>query len=148
MLKRTGAFLLAVIVAAVLGSVVQSLFNLAALQGIGAQVPLMLWVETILHDLAGFGPLFAAMVSVSLICALPVAALVARMTPSLRAPVFAAAGAAGLWAAFVLANHLAPMPTLIAATRTLPGLITMLACAALGGFIYARCTVQKRVWIN
>ena len=138
MLKRMLVFVLAVAAAALSGSVIQSLFNLAALQGIGASLSLSLWLQTIFHDLTGFAPIYAAVVALSLICAFPVAALVARMMPAQRALIFAFAGAAGLWAALMLANHVAPMPTLIAATRTLPGLLAMMACNALGGLVYSK----------
>lgn len=146
MILRLAWFLLAVLIATVTGSLVQSLFNLAALQGIGVSIPVALWLQTITHDLIGFAPLYAGVVLVSFALAFPVAALVARLVARLipgnaphgRSLIFAAAAATGIAVAFQIANASLPMPTLIAATRTLPGLLAMMACSALGGWVYTR----------
>lgn len=131
-------FLLAVLLASLTGSVVQSLFNLAALQQLGEAIPVTLWVWTIGQDLLGFAPLYTVVVFLSLFLAFPVAAVVARWMPTWRGPIFAAAGATGILVAFETANASLPMPTLIAATRTLPGLLAMMACCALAGWLYTR----------
>lgn len=142
MILRLAWFLLAVLTATVTGSLVQSLFNLAALQGIGVSIPVALWLQTITHDLIGFAPMYAGVVLVSFALAFPVAALVARLIPGIaphgRSLIFAAAAATGIAVAFQIANASLPMPTLIAATRTLPGLLAMMACSALGGWVYTR----------
>lgn len=138
MIVRFAWFLLAVLIATASGSLVQSLFNLAALQGIGAPIPVLLWLQTIIHDLIGFAPLYAAVVLVSFALAFPVAALVASVVPRWRSLVFAAAAATAIAVAFQIANASLPMPTLIAATRTLPGLLAMMACCAVAGWAYTR----------
>lgn len=134
-------FVLAVLAASLLGSVIQSQFNLAQIAALGAEVPPALWWSTTLEDMVGFGPLYAAMMAVALLPALLVAALVCRWLPpgeALRLTVFAAAGAVGIFAAFQLANMAAPMPTLIAATRGLGGTLAMMLSGALGGWVFAR----------
>ena len=47
---------------------------------------------------------------------------------------------AGLWLTFLLTNMFAPMPTLVAATRTAGGLAAMLATAAIAGWLLAMLT--------
>jgi NhaP-type Na+/H+ or K+/H+ antiporter len=49
----------------------------------------------------------------------------------------AVSGAVGLWVAFLIADHYAPMPTLIAATRTNVGTFFMILSGFVGGAVYA-----------
>lgn len=142
-------FLLAVIAAALLGSVIQSQFNLGAISALGAEVPVALWLTTTLQDLAGFAPLYAGIVAVALLPALIAAALVSHWcvpasAQGLQAVVYAVAGAVGLFVAFQLADAFAPMPTLIAATRTAGGTLAMMASGALGGWLFARLVMLGR----
>ena len=136
-------FILAVLCASLAGSVIQSQFNLVAISALGAPVPVPVWLATTLEDLAGFAPLYAAMMAVSLLLALPVAALALRvLTPAQRStwqlPVYVLAGALGICVAFLAANAAAPMPTLIAATRSGAGTLAMMLSGALGGWVFAR----------
>ena len=61
-------FLLAVLLTSVLGAVLQTQFNLANLQALGAPMPLMVRLHTTGLDLLGFSPTFAVLV----ICGLSV----------------------------------------------------------------------------
>ena len=136
-------FILAVLCGSLAGSVIQSQFNLAAISGLGAEIPLPVWFATTLEDIVGFAPLYAGMMAVSLLLGLLAAALCLRwLTPAQRAtwqvPVYALAGALGIFVAFQAANAAAPMPTLIAATRCVPGTLAMMLSGALGGWIFAR----------
>lgn len=134
------AFLAALVVAVIWGAVVQTQFNLAALQALGADVPLALRIQTTLQDLLGFGPLYAALVGVALGLAFVVAALIARVASRGRGVLFALAGFAGLIAAIRIVDSLVPPPVLIAATRSTLGLIAMTLGGAWGGGLYARLT--------
>ena len=130
-------FLLAVVVAAALGSIVQTQYNLGAIQAIGAEIPFTVRAAATLHDLWAFAPLYAVMVAVAFLVAFPAAWWVVRRRGNRRVGWFAAAGAVGILAAFIAANFLAPMPTVIGATRGVFGSLAMMATAAAGAALFA-----------
>lgn len=131
------SFVLAVLLAAVLGSIFQTQANLAALQALGAPVPLGVRLGTTCLDIFGFGPTFALLTGLGFLFALPLAAWCAWRLPLLHWSIFALAGAAAVWGALSLANVLLPMPTLIAADRTLAGTLGLMACGSLGALLFA-----------
>lgn len=133
-------FLLAVLLASVLGSVLQTQFNLANLQALGAPMPLEVRAYTTCLDLLGFSPIFAALVILGFIFALPAASLLARSWPTGRWLLFALAGALAVWLAMALVNALLPMPTLIGANRSLAGTLGLMACGSLGALLFAMLT--------
>lgn len=138
-LTLLGHFVLALLVVTVLGSIIQTQLNLLALQGLGAEVSLMVRLETTVLDILRFGPVFASIVACSMLLALPMAAWLSRyVKPIWRAPLCALAGAVGLWVALRVVDALAPMPTLIAATRSVAGTLAIITSAALGGWLFAR----------
>lgn len=139
-------FLLSVLVATVLGTLMQSQLNLYELQQLGTPISLEQRMLTSLRDLTGFTPIFALMVSVTFICALPVAAGMSRIFKPWRGLLFALAGGVGIWVAFRVADHFLPMPTFIAATRETTGLLLMMAAVAVGSWLFGRLTrpVVKR----
>ncbi len=141
MMRRIPFFLLAVMLASVLGALVQTHVNLAVLQDLGVPLPLDVRVNSYRHDLLGFTPLYGVLVLVAFACALPVAAGLARRWDKGRWLLFAGAGACGLWLAFTLVNALAPPPTLIAANRSLGGTLGLLAGGSLGALLYAWLTL-------
>ncbi|TBU71521.1 hypothetical protein DNK10_24110 [Pseudomonas daroniae] len=131
-------FCLAVLVATLLGSIVQTQFNLAALQQLGASISPGVRIQATLHDLFGFSPTFAALVIAAFIVALPLAAWLASVLGTLRWLVFLLAGALAVWLALSVANAIAPMPTLIGANRTLAGTLALMVCGSLGSLAFAR----------
>ena len=130
-------FLLAVLFTSVLGAVLQTQFNLANLQALGAPIPLMVRLHTTGLDLLGFSPTFAVLVICGFVFALPLAGRLARSWPTGRWLVFALAGALAVWSALALANALLPMPTLIAANRSLAGTAGLMASGSLGALLFA-----------
>ncbi|NMZ68256.1 hypothetical protein SAMN05216370_1488 [Pseudomonas peli] len=130
-------FFLAVLLASVMGTVLQTQFNLANLQALGAPMPLGVRVQTTCLDLLGFSPTFAILVILGFIFALPAASLLARLWPMGRWLLFTLAGALAVLAAMALANALLPMPTLIGANRTLAGTVGLMACGSLGALLFA-----------
>ncbi|MBQ0744186.1 MAG: hypothetical protein KBT85_12885, partial [Pseudomonas sp.] len=90
-------FLLSVLVATVLGTLMQSQLNLYELQQLGTPISLEQRMVTSLRDLTGFTPIFALMVTVTFICALPLAAGMARIFKPWRGLLFALAGGVGIW---------------------------------------------------
>lgn len=129
-------FLVAVLVATALGSIVQTQFNIAALTGLGLDVPARQRVAMTLHDLGMFTPVYGTIVVAAFAIALPLAAFLARSRPRWRPLWFLLAGAAGVLVGFVVVNALLPMPTFIAATRTMGGLAALMATAAIGAWLF------------
>lgn len=130
-------FLLAVAFATVLGSIIQTQINLAALQSMGAPISLSVRLDATAHDLLGFTPAYTAIMAITLLFALPLAAAAARFLPAWRLPLYFLAGGLGLLAAFQIADAVAPMPTLIAATRSAEGTAAMMLSGAFGGLLFA-----------
>lgn len=141
--RYIGGFLIALVVGVVLGTVVQTQLNLLALQAMGVAVDFDARIAATVHDLTLFAPLYGILFGVSFLASQSLAAAVSRaMVGSLRVPLFALAAATGLWLALAIVNALAPMPTLIAATRSAGGLLTMLATAAFAGALFGRMTAK------
>ena len=132
--------LLAWLLAAAWGSVVQTQFNLQALVDLGVPMPAALRTETTWRDLVGFGPIYAGILAAGWLPALGAAAWLARRQPAWRSPLFAAAAGLGMIAAVRAVDAVAPMPNFIDATRSLTGLLLMAVGAVLAGWVYARLT--------
>jgi glucose/arabinose dehydrogenase len=133
------AFIAALVFGTVLGSLIQTQFNLLALQDLGVEISVGERLWTSLQDLVNFAPVYAALSGISLLLSQIAALLLWRLVGARwQALVCALAATMGLWVTFTLADAVAPMPTLIAATRGSGGLLTMLAGAALSGWLFAR----------
>jgi len=139
-------FVLALLVAVISGSILQTQFNLAALMQLGVAISWTDWIATVGDDLTGFSPLLSLIMLLVYAIAFPVAAALARRftqtTGALRGWLFALAGGAGFLVAMLLVDALAPMPTLIAATRSWAGLLAMALASALGGWVFSRHNQQ------
>jgi len=140
---RVTAWLAAVLVATLLGTIVQTQFNLAALQALSVQVSAATRLQATAHDLVGFSPVYGALVAIALLLALMISGLLARRWPSGRVRLHMLAGFAGVLVMLLLMNALLPV-TVIAATRSLPALLLMAACAGLAGWVFARLAPQTR----
>lgn len=130
-------FLLAVLLASAAGTVLQTQVNLAMLQALGAPMPLAVRLQTTCLDLLGFSPTFALLVTFGFVFALPAASFCSHALPRARWLLFALAGALAVLLALMLANALAPMPTLIAANRSLTGTLGLMASGSLGALLFA-----------
>lgn len=124
------------------GSVVQTQFNLQALVALGVSVPPGLRALTTLQDLAAFAPVYAGILAAGWLPALGLAAWLAGRWPAARVALFTAAAGTGMVAAVRAVDALAPMPVFIDATRGWPGLLSMAAGAALGGWLAARLSAR------
>lgn len=132
-------FATAAIVGAVLGSLVQTQINLLALSTLGVDIGMGDWLGTMLEDLLKFGPVYLLMFGCGFLVSQLVAMVGTRFVLRGSRPlVCAVAAAVGLWVTFLLVNALAPPPTLIAATRATVGMLSMLASAAIAGWLFAR----------
>lgn len=134
--------LLAWLLAAVWGSVVQTHWNLQALVDLGVNVPAADRVRTTWQDLIGFAPVYAGILAAGWLPALAVAAFMARRWPAWRSALLAAAAGTGMVAAVRFVDMVAPMPVFIDATRHMPGLLAMAAGAVIAGLLYARLTTR------
>lgn len=131
-------FIIALVVGSVLGSLVQTQFNLQALEGLGVDISVETRLETTVQDLVNFAPLYAILFGLSFLLSQGAASLVARLAGnSGRSWLYPLAAAVGLWATLRIVDALAPMPTLIAATRDMGGLFAMLVTAAFSGWLFS-----------
>lgn len=140
--RRAGVLLLAWVLAAAWGSVVQTYWNLQALVHVGVSIPASDWWRVIGQDLIGFAPVYGGILATGWLVALPVASLIARWWPAGRSLLLAAAAGVGMVAAVRAVDAMAPMPAFIDATRGLPGLLAMAVGAVLAGWLYARLTAR------
>ena len=147
-------FCLAVLSASVIGSIVQTQFNLAAIRSLGVPIPLTDWLSTMLADILGFTPVMAAITTAVFIVSIPVAGWLAKFAPDWRQFIFALGGTIGFLLALEIVDALAPMPTLIAATRDWLGRASMAVCAGLGCWLYGfgyesrrRQALQRREFV-
>ncbi|RUO27461.1 hypothetical protein [Aliidiomarina sanyensis] len=131
------AFITGVIVAGVLGSVVQTQFNLLAMQTIGPPIDWSTRVEVTGYDLVNFSPLLMGIMAATFLIALPISHLFSRFQKRQFIAWCAVGAGVGFWAALQLIDNLAPMPTLIAATRTTTGTLFMVLSACAAGAVYA-----------
>lgn len=131
------AWLLAAALAAVLGSIVQTQFSLAAIAALGAPVPLGVRLLTTLQDLVGFAPLLALLTAGGFLPAFLVAALLLRWWPAQRRLLYPLAGAAAMGTILVLMEATLPI-TAIGAARSLPGVVALVIAGAAGGLAFAR----------
>src|SRR5690554_2525190 len=134
---------IAVVGGAFLGSLVQTQFNLSALSALGASFSLVDRLVVMGQDLVGFAPVYGVLLAAALVPGFLVTAGLLRVLGwPYRDFWYALGGALALWATLALVDVLAPMPTLIAATRSTPGLLAMLGTAAVAGWVFAQLTGQ------
>lgn len=133
----------AVVTTAVIGSVVQSQINLAAIGALGHPIGARDRLGTTLFDLGSFGPLWTAIVAFAFLLAWPVAGLLGRRWPSARAVLFPLAGFAGVIVALLVMEAMLPV-TVVAAARTPVGLLLLGLGGALGGWVYLQVTAQRQ----
>lgn len=129
------AWLVAVVVTAVTGSIIQTQFNLARIADLGAPVGLAERMQTTLADLLGFAPLWGIIVAGGLLVALLVAGGLARLWPRWSIGLHVAAGFAAPFAALLIMEVMMPV-TVVAAARSWPGLVLISLPGALGGWLY------------
>jgi glucose/arabinose dehydrogenase len=133
------AYFAALFLGTVLGSFIQTQFNLLALRSLGVDIDLGTRLTTTVQDLVNFGPVYGAILGTSLLVSQALAVALAKWAaPRWLIPLCAFGAACGLWAAVRLVDALAPVPTLIAATRSFTGILAMAASAAVAGWVFGR----------
>lgn len=133
------AFLVAVVVAVVWGSVVQTQYNLAALSAIGTDIPTGVWAASTARDVfSGFSPTYAGYIVLpSLLVAFLVAWWVARRAPGGPLPWFTLAGVVAIGVGIPLVNWLSPLALLIGASRDASATVLMAVGGAVAGAVFA-----------
>lgn len=142
-MRKILVFLLAVLVAASAGSVIQSLVNLQAIAALAGPVATAEQLSTLWFDLRHFMPLLAAIFLPIMLLSLLVSRLLLKRVPLRKTPTVFAVTALATWIALYVINQLAPMPTLIALNRTLAGTLMLLSCAGVGAIFY-HCFSRSR----
>ncbi len=142
--KVLGAFIAAVFVLTVLATVLQSVFVLAALSGVGARIGTGEAAGMILADLAGLAPLYGAFIALALLVAFLASALVHRVTPLPRTLVFAAAGLVAMGVMLLAMEQVFFGVQLIAGARTSAGFAAQILAGLLAGFTFAALTPGPR----
>jgi hypothetical protein len=137
------AWLVAAAVTAIVGSIIQTQFNLAAIAALGAPAGLGLRLQTTLQDLAGFAPLLGLVTAAGFLPAFLVAALLSRRWPRRRSLLYALAGAAAVSVAIAVMNAMLPI-TPIGATRSAWGLAALALAGLLGGRAFAALAPGRR----
>lgn len=134
------SFCVAVVIAGLLGSILQTQINLAYLRDIGPPVSFAMRLSSTWHDLVHFAPIYLAIILATFVIAFPVAEFIANIFPGHRMVWLVLGAVSGLWLGFQLINYLAPMPTFIAATRGVGGTLLLLLAAAVSALIYTLMT--------
>jgi len=135
-LRAVGHFAAAVAATTIAGTIVQTQINLYDIQQLGVDIPAAIRLRTSAEDLLGFSPTMAGLAAAALLPALPFAVWLARRYRWVRGALFALGGWCALLIAFFIADAVAPMPTLVAATRTIAGAVAVAASGAVGGIVF------------
>lgn len=139
------AFLVAVVLTVVLGSIVQTQYNLAALTGIGVDIGAGTNLRATLTDIfSGFSPTYGGYIVLpALLVAFFVAWLIVRRT---GAPLlwFALAGGLAILVGIPLVNWLSPLALLIGANRDFSSVVLMAVGGAVGGLLFASMAYSRR----
>lgn len=140
------AFLLALVVAIVWGSVVQTQYNLAALASIGADANSVRMQTTVRDLFSGFFPTYGGYVVLpALLVAFVAAAFASRKAPRARLALFALAGGLALLLAIPLVNWLSPVALLVGATRDWSCTLWMALGGVVAGLVFAGLTHRRIV---
>ncbi len=130
-------FLLAVLAAYVLGSIMGTQFVLHSVVEMGLPVSIGLRVETTFADLVGTLAVLLPLIAIALLCAFVVAALLGRLAPAIRGGLFVLAGFVGVVALFLIMRSTLGLDG-YAPVRTPLGLFALGMAGALGGWVFAR----------
>ncbi len=139
------AFLIAVVVATVWGSIVQTQFNLAALHSLGVEIGAGVNARTVFRDLfSGFFPTYGGYIVLpALLVAFAIAGWIVGRGWGSSYLWFGVAGFAALLLAIPLVNWLAPVALLVGASRDVSCTILMALGGALAGFLFVSMVLRR-----
>lgn len=133
----------AVLVTAVGGSVIQSQINLASISGLGHRIAPGDRLSLTLYDLVHFAPVWTLIVAFGFVLAWPVAGLLSRRWKMRRGLLFPLAGFTAIAVALMMMDALLPV-TVMAAARSLGGVLLLALCGALGGWVHLQVATQRQ----
>ena len=139
MLKRILAFMVAVLGGYVFAVLAYSQLNLSNLTDMGVAVGFSDRFGTFAHDVLSMTSMYLPIMTVALLVAFLLAALVLRWVPHLRVLGYVLAGTVGMLAV-ILFFKVAMGTNPIAVTRTLVGLVSQGLAGAVAGLVYVRVT--------
>ena len=134
-IRSIGAFLVAVLVAYLIGAALATQHVLGSLTTMGMNIDFGIWAHATLHDLIGMAGTYAPLLAVAFLAALPVILLVCRGRPGWRRIGYTT----GFFAAVIVMHSLMPMVlnvTPVASTRMFGGLIQQGLAGAVGGYVF------------
>ena len=140
-LKMILAWATAVVTAVLLGSLLQTQFNLAALQALDVPISLSQRIAATWHDWTQFAPLYALLIAIAFLIAWLVAGMLNRLWPEWRTALFVLAGALSIWALLVIMAGVLPI-TPIAAARSGAGVLALSLAGAVAGWLYVKMTLE------
>lgn len=129
------AYVIAVLVAYLLGAIAATQSVLASLEGMGVVVSAGERLSTTGQDLIGMFPTYGLIIAVAFAIALPVATTIAKYLPGWRAVGLAAAGVVAMTVPHLLMRELLEISP-VAATRSAVGLLVQGLAGAMGGYAF------------
>lgn len=142
MLRALKAYVFAVLLTYLLGSVVATQVVLSGIVSMGVGVSLADRLSASLHDVLGLASSYLPLIAIALVLALPVAAGLARLLPQRRALLYLLAGFVALVALHLIMKAVLGVSG-IAATRSLAGLLSQGAAGAIGGLCFHALTRRR-----
>ena len=144
MVRRLAAFVSAVLITTVLGSISHSLFIQQAwiqAAGAGAEIPTGERISWITHDLIGLQPLYGGLIAAALLVAFLASGLLSRYT-GLRTIVFPVAGALAMFTMFTIMRMELGTVGVFGARGTM-GLAVQMAAGLIAGLVFAIMTTPS-----
>jgi hypothetical protein len=138
------AWLSAVVVTSVLGSIIQTQFNLSRIADLDGPISVVDRLQVTGFDLISFAPTFAIIVALALLIAFLVAGMLARWVGNARNSLFMLAGFVAIAAALAIMSAMLPV-TAIGATRSLPGFLALSLTGVVGGWLYVQMLTGRKV---
>lgn len=142
MLRVLKAYVAAVFMAYLLASVAASQVILAQVTAMGVTVSLTDRVSASFHDLIGLASSYLLLIAVAFALAIPVAYGLQRLLPRQRVLFYTLAGFTAIVALHMIMKAILGVSG-IAATRSLPGLLSQGAAGAAGGLCFHALTRRR-----
>ena len=135
MMRAVKAFIPAVLLAYLLASVISTQITLSQVEAMGLDVTLGTRLTTTFGDIAGMASSYLPLITVAFALGLPVAGGLGRLLPAQRAVLYMLAGLVAIVALHTIMKAALGISG-IAATRSLPGLLSQGLAGAAGGYCF------------
>ena len=130
------AFVVAVIVTAILAVALHSQFVMAGLRGLGAEIGAAEALRVTAHDIAGMAPTYSLFITIALVLGFVITATVRRWVRLGPGVSYAIGGAAAIGLMMVIMREALGI-TVVAGARTPAGFAAQCAAGAIGGLVFA-----------